>query len=281
MKIQKDFGNIVIVVPHEDDEILMSAGVIRKAVEAGISCTVVMATNGDYECSDYEKGQNRLRESIAGLQALGLSKEHLEIMGYADTGMPREDSFLTHLYEEVEEEKCYPSSCTQETYGLVEKDEFHKKKWGKHGKYCRRDFKKDLKEILREKKAEHIFTTSQYDTHGDHAALYWFVCEVLDELRNEEGYEPSLYCGLIHSCAGDEVWPLRDTKKFTCPDGLEGQHPWEQRCTLELPEEMKQEKGTENLKYQALLQHKTALEPDAYEFLMAFIKDEEVFWKMR
>ena len=44
---------------------------------------------------------------------------------------------------------------------------------------------------------------------------------------------------------------------------------------------MKQEKGTDNLKYQALLQHKTALEPDAYEFLMAFIKDEEVFWKMR
>ena len=172
MKIQKDFGNIVIVVPHEDDEILMSAGVIREAVKAGISCTVVMATNGDYECSDYEKGQNRLRESIAGLQVLGLSKEHLEIMGYADTGMPREDSFLTHLYEEVEEEKCYPSSCTQETYGLVEKDEFHKKKWGKHGKYCRRDFKKALKEILREKKAEHIFTTSQYDTHGDHAALY-------------------------------------------------------------------------------------------------------------
>ena len=137
MKIQKDFGNIVIVVPHEDDEILMSAGVIRKAVEAGISCTVVMATNGDYECSNYEKGQNRLRESIAGLQVLGLSKEHLEIMGYADTGMPREDSFLTHLYEEVEEEKCYPSSCTQETYGLVEKEEFHKKKWGKHGAYCR------------------------------------------------------------------------------------------------------------------------------------------------
>ena len=267
MKIQKDFGNIVIVVPHEDDEILMSA--------------VVMATNGDYECPDYEKGQRRLRESMAGLQVLGLSKEHLEIMGYADTGMPREDSFLTHLYEEVEEEKCYPSSCAQETYGLVEKDEFHKKKWGKHGKYCRLDFKKDLKEILREKRAEHIFTTSQYDTHGDHAALYWFVCEVLDELRNEEGYEPSLYCGLIHSCAGDEVWPLRDTKKFTCPDGLEGQHPWEKRCTLELPEEMKQEKGTDNLKYQALLQHKTALEPDAYEFLMAFIKDEEVFWKMR
>ena len=36
-----------------------------------------------------------------------------------------------------------------------------------------------------------------------------------------------------------------------------------------------------NLKYQALLKHETALEPDAYEFLMAFIKDEEIFWKVR
>lgn len=40
-------------------------------------------------------------------------------------------------------------------------------------------------------------------------------------------------------------------------------------------------RGINNLKYQALLKHETALEPDAYEFLMAFIKDEEIFWKVR
>ncbi len=42
MKIQKDFGNIVIVVPHEDDEILMSAGVIRKKyIIAGVAAGAV------------------------------------------------------------------------------------------------------------------------------------------------------------------------------------------------------------------------------------------------
>ena len=40
-------------------------------------------------------------------------------------------------------------------------------------------------------------------------------------------------------------------------------------------------RGINNLKYQALFKHETALEPDAYEFLMAFIKDEEIFWKVR
>ena len=112
----------------------------------------------------------------------------------------------------------------------MEKDEFHKKKWGKHGKYCRLDFKKDLKEILREKKAEHIFTTSQYDTHGDHAALYWFVCEVLDELRNEEGYEPSLYCGLIHSCAGDGMASKR-YKEIYLPGWIRRTASMGKRCT--------------------------------------------------
>ena len=53
------------------------------------------------------------------------------------------------------------------------------------------------------------------------------------------------------------------------------------RTILELPEEMKKARGINNLKYQALLKHETALEPDAYEFLMAFIKDEEIFWKVR
>ncbi|WP_278278155.1 hypothetical protein [Blautia argi] len=44
---------------------------------------------------------------------------------------------------------------------------------------------------------------------------------------------------------------------------------------------MRRERGSKNLKYQALLKHETALEPDAREFLMSFIKNEEIFWRMR
>ena len=64
LEINEKIKSIMIVVPHQDDEILMTAGVIRRAVEAGVACTVLMATNGDYGCKDFSKGYARLRESI-------------------------------------------------------------------------------------------------------------------------------------------------------------------------------------------------------------------------
>ena len=283
LEINEKIKSIMIVVPHQDDEILMTAGVIREAVKADVACTVLMATNGDYGCKDFSKGYARLRESIEGLQVLGLPETAFEIMGYADTGMPREDSFLVHLYEEKEEEKIYSSFCGQETYSLVDKAELHRKRCGKGGLYHRKNFKEDLTYFIREKKPDLIFTTSKYDTHGDHEALYDFVCEVLDELKEKEGYTPELYCGLSHSCAGDENWPFRDTDTFTCPEGLEDTEgvSWNGRYILEMPKEMRRDRGSKNLKYQALLKHETALEPDAWEFLMSFIKNEEIFWRMR
>lgn len=283
LDIKKECNNVMVIVPHQDDEILMSAGVIRVCEQNNVPYTVVMVTNGDYGCIDYSKGYARLKESLAGLETLGSNKESFEIMGYADTGMPESESFLTHLYNEKNEQKIYPSSCARETYGLEDKVEFHMKKYGKHGDYNRITFEKDLEMLLEEKKPDVIFTTSEYDMHGDHSGLYYFVCEVLDILNKKNGYEPKVFCGLIHSCAGDDNWPERDTAVFSCPQGLEenSNYKWEERMILELPEEMKKARGINNLKYQALLKHETALEPDAYEFLMAFIKDEEIFWKVR
>ncbi len=283
MKIDNSWESVMIIVPHQDDEILMSAGIIRECVKADIPCTVVMATNGDYECEDFSKGYARLRESIEGLGVLGLSVEDYVIMGYADTGMPEEESFLTHLYREKDLRKVYPSSCTETTYGLPEKKEHCFEKNEIHRLYNRESFLTDLKEIFLEKRPEKIFTTSEFDTHGDHSGLYQFVLEALNLLEEEENYRPELYCGLIHSCAGDDVWPKRSEKALTCPEDLEEKtsYLWQERYVLEMPEEMCQEQGERNLKLQALKKHITALEPDAYEFLMAFIKNEEIFWKLR
>lgn len=105
----------------------------------------------------------------------------------------------------------------------------------------------------------------------------------MDILNKKNGYEPKVFCGIDSFLCGGDNWPERDTAVFSCPQGLEenSNYKWEERMILELPEEMKKARGINNLKYQALLKHETALEPDAYEFLMAFIKDEEIFWKVR
>ena len=70
-------------------------------------------------------------------------------------------------------------------------------------------------------------------------------------------------------------------ERFDCPRGFETDtaYQWSDRLILPMPEELQRSAGIRNLKYQALLQYETALEPNAYEFLMAFVKDEEIFWR--
>ncbi len=283
LKIDEGFGSIMVLVPHQDDEILMAAGVLYKAAEAGLPATVVMATNGDCGCEDWSKGRTRLRETISGCKLLGIKEEQLVFLGYADTGMPREDSFVTHLFEEKDCSKVYPSSCSAVTYSLEEKPEFHMEMQGSHAPYAREMFKSDLRQVIEKYRPCNIFTTSEFDSHGDHSGLCRFVYEVLDEM--EEGGEdtPNVYCGLVHSGAGDDRWPAPGTEEFDCPQGLEEDtgYVWEDRFVLRLPDALTRGAGTENVKYRALLQHETALEPNAYEFLMAFVKDEEIFWKVR
>ena len=88
MKIT-DFGKIMVIVPHQDDELLLTAGVLYSAANAGLNPHVVMVTNGDYGCRDHSVGYARLRETLAGVELLGVPGEQVTFLGYADTGMPR------------------------------------------------------------------------------------------------------------------------------------------------------------------------------------------------
>lgn len=283
MTVVNTWDSLMVIVPHQDDEILMTAGVIRHAVKRRIPLDIVMATNGDCGCGDFSVGRTRLEETIRGIALLGVTADRLHILGYADTGMPEEDSFLTHLYWEENAKKLYPSKCSERTYGLSEKAEFHMEKYGEHAPYCRESFRQDLKELIQDKKPACIITTAEWDVHGDHSGLYRFVCEVLEELREEEQYEPMLYTGMVHSPAGDENWPSRRTAAFDCPKGLEKRTSlkWKERICIPVPEEMLFQKGEDNLKLRSLLQYETALEPSAYDFLMSFVKEEEVLWRIR
>lgn len=281
LDLKQKNGSVMVIVPHQDDELLLTAGVLYQAKRLGRDVKAVIVTNGDCGCSDYTKGQDRLRETIKGMQVLGIPGQDLIFMGYADTGMPKEDSFLWKLYQESDPEKVYPSGCSDRTYALPEKEEYHMEKYGEHAPYTRNMLKGDLKSLLLQYKPDCIFTTAMEDVHGDHAGLYLFIQEILREIRREKNYVPEVFCSLAHSVAGDDLWPEREGERFTCPGGFEdGGGKWEERYCFMLPEEMMSKMGSDNLKYRALLQYETALEPNAYTFLMSFIKDEEIFWKM-
>lgn len=295
-KIDENYGSIMILVPHQDDEILMCAGMIDSAVRHHVPLTVVMATNGDYGCSDLSVGRARLRETLEGLKVLGVSEEQVVFLGYADTGMPAEESFLYGLYHETRGDQVHPSHCSDHTYALPEKEEFHKIQYGEHGSYTRNTFAADLKAVLLQYRPEHIFTTAAEDIHGDHSGLFLFVREALQECA-VDGYHPRLYCGLVHSGAGDENWPARgggvspiESPELVSRRGFLGKEAneqnclgsltWEDRIVFPVPDSMLTGELVENKKAVALSKHVTALKPDAVDFLYAFIKAEEIFWEI-
>lgn len=269
-------NHLLVVVPHQDDEILIGAGFIDQMLKQKKKVTVAVVTNGDYECTDYSKGRARLKETLAGLKVLGLSAENVLFLGYADTGMPREESFLTALIHTEEGEKVFPSSASAVTYGLEEKEDFHYMCCGEHGTYSKNTLIADLQELISRSTPDAILTTHPLDMHGDHEALFYFVKSVLEDKNIVSDIR--VFVGMVHSPQGDETWPLRDSLHFTCPKGME--EYWEKRLILPLEKELTGGKKEGNLKYEALKKYETALEPNAVDYLMAFIKDEEIFWEL-
>ncbi len=237
----------MIIVPHQDDETMMTGGLIHRLVNEGKNVKVVIATNGDYMHTSYDYGRTRIKESIEALELLGLSIDNIIFMGYADTGFEKEVSFLYRLYHEQDSNKILPSSCSQVTYGLLQAiADYHYVKWNKHATYNRKDFVNDLYHIMMDNYPESIYTTSKDDMHGDHVGLYYFVMEVIQLVRiNNKGYTPKIYEAIVHSTAGDDTWPMVEDDNdplsyHSMPYNLEETTSllWRERISYTLPQSM-------------------------------------------
>lgn len=278
-----EFGKILVLVPHQDDELLLTAGLLHRAAMDGMRPMVAMVTNGDYGSHDHSVGYARLRETIEGLSLIGVPATDLVLLGYADTGMPREDSFIAGLYEETEGDRVHPSHCGTATYGLPEMAELHVLQTGDHATYTRNAFAEDLRILLDTVQPDSIITMALCDTHGDHSGLFEFTRDELQRRAAAGEQIPALYVGVVHSPAGDENWPLRDgVQLLTCPETLEevSDLRWEERISIPVPEDMLDPDLERNLKHRAISCHRTALKPDAVDFLYSFVKADEVFWKV-
>ena len=265
-----NLGKMLLIVPHQDDELLLAAGVIVRAVRQGLPLHVCMVTNGDYGCADHTVGHLRLRETLNGLEYLGLSPDNVTFLGYADTGMPESESFLCKLWAAEDDDALVPSHCGTETYALPDKPSWHKQRFGTEASYCRRSLREDLRTLLDELNPDTIFTTALNDLHGDHSALCRFV---LDDVRRS-GRSTRVLQGMVHSPDGDERWPLRnDGGALTIPHGVDAARV----VRFPLPDDMWDDVFEEHRKAHALRCHVTAMKPDAVDFLGAFVKADELF----
>ena len=87
--------NVLVLAPHQDDEILGAGGLIQICKERGDSVRVVFATNGDHRGSDI--AFRRYHESREALSRIGVPESEIYYLGYGDTGMRACHSFLLRL----------------------------------------------------------------------------------------------------------------------------------------------------------------------------------------
>lgn len=279
---------VLVIVPHEDDEALIAAGVIHEAILNGDTVKVAIATNGD--CNGYNQtlGINRLNENIAAMAVLGLSIDNLTAFGYSDTGgfepwTRYTDSFLYKLYHAQSENDVLSSNFgNTETYGVPGVlEDYHYKQTGEHASYTRKNFVDDLTSYIMSYMPDRIYTTSAYDRHGDHAYLNVFVTDILRNIvENSPNYTPVLYEMIVHSTDGDVLWPIQDAdplplQEYTPPANI-NDIPllWEDRVIVRMPSDMQTTPRTTNLKNVCLSTYKSQYS----NWIGSFTKADEFFW---
>lgn len=268
---------IMVFAPHPDDELLMTAGIIRQGILDGDTVKVVIITNGDV--NGVSVGYARQRESVSGLKLLGMSDQDIIFLGYGDAS-------LMSIYRSSSETTIFTSRAGQtKTYGdqgLGYRD-YHSYLYGAPGDYNKATLSSNIETVIKNYLPDEIYVTSLYDNHSDHKAAYLFVIEALVRLKRQGILSPILREVLIHapcaSCNPDYRWPM---PSFT-PDQLFPKPEylyttplhWSEIDSITVPTEMLNADPLLNLKYQAISKHGTQLTP----WLLSFVKKNEFFWE--
>ncbi|MBR1645645.1 MAG: PIG-L family deacetylase [Selenomonadaceae bacterium] len=179
------FGTRVLVLaPHPDDEINVAGNMILNLSAAKAEILVAYSTNGDFEIS----ADVRAQEAVDALKILGVPSERIIFFGYGD-GHKLSDKPTTS-----------PAGHT-ETYAAKNFVDYAKKTFGRHSPYTRKNFKRDLKDLLLKLRANIIFCVD-FDSHPDHRTLSILFEEVLGEILSERrDYRPEVYKKFAYATA--------------------------------------------------------------------------------
>lgn len=189
----------LLVVPHQDDELFVGGGFFKTLIQSkDYEAYVVFTTNGDFFA--YE-AKVRLMESLYVLTKLyGIEETHIFFLGYGDGWKDG-----GHLYHQEGDQPLVSEAGRTETYGLEGHGDYRWERSGRHSGYCRVNIKRDLKDVLKEVRAD-ILLAVDFDKHPDHRATSLLVEECLGELLRED---PSYRPLVLKRFAYDGVWKGR------------------------------------------------------------------------
>lgn len=258
--------NILVIAPHQDDEILGAGGLMQICRHKGGTVTVVFVTNGDYHGTDI--AQQRYYESRDALAQLNIDESHIYYMGYGDTGGMRPGhSFLQRLLASPLDKPLATPVATK-TYHPAGRKTVRAFRTGQDAALTRCALLSDLAWCMAVCGPDLLVLPSPYDAHGDHAAI-----AILVEAACGGAAVPPCLFYLIHG-GNDFEWPSRMGEMFTRPPGIPPTL-WEQRISLPLTVQQ------QAFKRSLINIFSSQLSEDPDGFLYSFARGEEIFFSMR
>lgn len=284
-KYRQIFGDcLMIVLPHQDDEINIAGSSIVGAIGEGIRVYCVYLTNGD---RDY-RAAVRMKEAVHALSVLGVPARNVIFLGYPDGGLHADRSLYMRM-------KCNDGILNvkgrSETYGIPEIPDFCFQETGKHHAYLWKNVLVDLKNVILKYKPSTIIGTD-FDYHPDHRACSFALETVLGNILKAKGnsYFPRVLKGFAYAPSYESINDFYSSpnlyssiidKNSLCVPEDETDNPgflWSERIRIPVPECCGKSILRENRIFAALKKHYSQR---AYQKAVRIINSDQVFWERR
>jgi LmbE family N-acetylglucosaminyl deacetylase len=272
-------GGLMVVVPHEDDEINLAGALIYGARKEGVSVKCVFMTNGDAEYP----AKVRLQEAIRALAILGVQENDIIFLGYPDSGRYGERSVLLHTTDEI-----VKAGAQKETYGISGHPDFAMQEKGASHECSWNHLLNDMEEVIAKYHPSTI-AACDFDYHPDHRMCYLAFTEVMNRLLHKEThYRPLILMGYCYTTGFDSVSDFygRHLLSTVVNKGtlrnkyFETENPtydWGKRIRLPVMKECRTWLA-ENVLFKALCAH---LSQKALRRAVKLVNGDEVFWLRR
>lgn len=273
---------VLVLVPHEDDEINTCGSFLMMLSQCGAEITLVFTTNGDWKY----KALTRMREARDSAKFLGVSEDHIIFLGFGDS---INNDAHDHIFYAVTE----PAKSTAghiETYGTELYPDYAYKTRGKHQAYLKSGFLEDLLSVIVEVKADLIICTD-FDEHPDHRMLSLLFDEAIGIVcKNDDDYRPEVWKRFAYALAYTAISdyscinnpqtmrPDKDTTEKYAFDIVDTSiYSWESRIRIPVMH-CENENIRNSLYTKALSKHKSQR---IITHADRIINSDEVYWKRR
>ena len=264
--------SVMVIVPHEDDEINIAGDVIDQYIKYGSEVRVVFVTNGDY----LDQAEMRLTEAIHACETMGVGQECVIFLGYGDQW--REDGL--HIYNTKADQICTSVGGYTATYGLATHPAYHQ-----NNPYTRNNLMSDIKNVILEYRPDTLMCID-FDEHVDHRAVSFEFEEVIGEiLKEHRDYKPTVLKAYAYNAAWFAendyyvVNVLSTQNVFAAPYYQTPEiYEWENRLRFPIAAENRSRSLVHSQSYFALQQHKSQ---GADKHAGSIVNGDKVFWERR